>query len=57
MTETVLSLLEEFWRNFRVADAIDMSPLSGAGKHYDFQVTLCLHFDTTDVDFADIESE
>ncbi len=33
------------------------SPLSGAGKHPDFQVTLCLDFVTTNVDFAYIESE
>jgi hypothetical protein len=33
------------------------SPFSGAGKHPDFQVTSCHHFDTTDVDFACIESE
>jgi len=33
------------------------SPLSGAGKHPDFQVTSCLHFDTTYVDFAYIKSE
>ncbi len=57
MTETVLSLLEEFWRNFRVADAVDMPPLSGAGKHHNFQVTSCLHFVTTDADFAYIKSE
>jgi len=33
------------------------SPLSGAVKHPDFQVTSCHHFDTTNVDFAYIESE
>jgi hypothetical protein len=32
-------------------------PHSGAKKHPDFQVTLCIHFVTTDVDFAYIESE
>jgi hypothetical protein len=32
-------------------------PLSRAGKHPDFQVTLCIHFVTTNVDFACIESE
>ena len=31
--------------------------LSGAGKHPDFQVTSCRHFDTTNVNFAYIESE
>jgi len=33
------------------------SSLSGAAKHPDVQVTLCLHFVTTNVDFAYIESE
>jgi hypothetical protein len=35
----------------------EKSHLSGAGKHPDFQVTSCHHFDTTNVDFACIESE
>jgi len=34
-----------------------MSPLSGAEKHPDFQVTLCLRNVSTHVDFAYIESE
>jgi len=29
------------------------SPLSGAEKHHDFQVTSCHHFDSTDVKFDD----
>ena len=33
------------------------SPLSGAEKHHNFQVTSCHHFDTTNVDFAYIKSE
>jgi len=33
------------------------SPLQRAEKHLDFQVTACLHFVTTNVDFAYIESE
>ena len=33
------------------------SPLSGAEKHPDFQVTSCLQNDTTDGDFAYTESE
>jgi len=33
------------------------SPFSGAEKHPDFQVTSCHHFDTTNADFAYIESE
>jgi len=31
--------------------------LSGAEKYPDFQVTSCLHFDTTNANFACIESE
>jgi hypothetical protein len=33
------------------------SPLSGAGKHPDFQVTLCHCFVTINTNFAYIESE
>ena len=36
---------------------LEKSPLSGAGKHRDFQVTLCLQNVSTNVDFAYIESE
>jgi len=36
---------------------IEKSPLSGAGKHPDIQVTLCLQNVSTDVNFAYIESE
>ena len=32
-------------------------PLSEAIKHPDFQVTSCHHFDSTNANFADIESE
>ncbi|MHC4537965.1 MAG: hypothetical protein ACYS6K_28890 [Planctomycetota bacterium] len=35
----------------------EISPLSGADKHPDFQVTISFHFDATDVDFAHVESE
>jgi hypothetical protein len=41
----------------KMPEFFEMSPLSGAGKHPDFQVTLCHHFVTTNVDFAYIESE
>ena len=41
----------------KMPEFFEKSPLSGAGKHRNFQVTLCLHFDTTDADFAYIESE
>jgi len=33
------------------------SPLSEAEKHHNFQVTPCLHNDTTIADFSYIESE
>lgn len=32
-------------------------PLSGAGKHPDFQVTLCIQNVSIDVNFAYVESE
>jgi hypothetical protein len=35
----------------------EKSPLSGAEKQPDFQVTSCHHFVTTNVDFAYIEFE
>jgi hypothetical protein len=38
-------------------DFFEKPPLSGPEKHTDFEVTSCLHFDTTNVDFAYIESE
>ena len=41
----------------RMSGAFENPPLSGAGKHPDFQVTLWHHFVTTNVDFAYIESE
>ncbi len=41
----------------KITEFFEKSPLSGAGKHHNFQVTLCHHFDTTNVDFAQIESE
>jgi len=36
---------------------IEKSPLSEPGKHHNFQVTLCLHFVSTNVEFAYVESE
>jgi len=39
------------------SEFFEKSPLSGAEKHPDFQVTSCLHFVTTDAIFAYIESE
>jgi hypothetical protein len=41
----------------KTPESLEKPPLSGAGKHPDFQVTSCHHFDTTNVDFAYIESE
>ena len=43
--------------HLKIPEFFENSPLSGAGKHPDFQVTSCLHFDTTNVNFAYIESE
>jgi hypothetical protein len=42
---------------YKMPEFFEKSTLSGAGKHPDFQVTSCHHFDTTNVDFAYIESE
>jgi hypothetical protein len=41
----------------KTPEFFEKSPLSKAKKHPDFQVTSCLHFVTTNVDFAYIESE
>jgi hypothetical protein len=43
--------------SYKMSEFFEKSPLSGAIKHRDFPVTLCLYFVTTDVDFAYIESE
>ncbi len=43
--------------SYKIPEFFKKSPLSGAIKHPDFQVTSCHHFDTTNVDFAYIESE
>jgi hypothetical protein len=43
--------------NCKMPEFFKKSPLSGAGKHPDFQVTSCLRFVSTNVDFAYIESE
>jgi len=40
-----------------MSESIKKPPFSGTEKHPDFQVTSCHHFDTTNVDFAYIESE
>jgi hypothetical protein len=40
-----------------MSGAFEKSPLPKAEKHPHFQVTSCHHFDTTNIDFAYIESE
>ena len=42
---------------FKTQEFLERSPLSGAGKHTDFQVRLCLQNVSTNVDFAYVESE
>jgi len=41
----------------RMSGVFEKSPFSGTEKHPDFQVTSCHHFDTTNANFAYIESE
>ena len=41
----------------KMSEFFEISPLSGAKKHPDFQVTSCHHFVTTNPNFAYIESE
>jgi len=41
----------------KIPEFFKKSPLPEAKKHPDFQVTACLHFVTTIVDFAYIKSE
>jgi len=41
----------------KTPEFLKKSHLSGAGKHPDFQVTLCLQNVSTNADFAYIESE
>ena len=43
--------------SYKMPEFFEKSPLSGAEKYLDFQVTLCHHFDTTNVNFAYIKSE
>jgi hypothetical protein len=40
-----------------MSEFLEKLPLSGVEKHHNFQVILCHHFVTTNVDFAYIESE
>jgi hypothetical protein len=43
--------------NHKMSEFFEKSPLSGGRKHPDFQVTSCHQNDSTNVDFAYIESE
>jgi len=40
-----------FFMSCKISEFFEKSPLSEAGKHPDFQVTSCLHFDSTNVDY------
>jgi len=40
----------------KMSEFFEKQPLSGSGKQLDFQVTLCRHFVSTNVDFAYAES-
>jgi hypothetical protein len=44
-------------KSCKIPELFEKLSLSRAGKHPDFQVTLCHHFVTTNVDFAYIGSE
>ena len=46
-----------FGESCKLPKFFNKPPLSGAKKHPDFQVTLWLHFVTTNINFAYIESE
>jgi len=41
----------------KMPEFFEMLPLSGVEKHPDFQLTSCLHFVTTNVNFTYIKSE
>ena len=41
----------------KMSELFENSPLSGAGKHHNFQVTACHHFVTTNPNYAYIKSE
>jgi len=44
-------------KSCKISELFEKSPISGTGKHLDFQVTSCLQNVSTTVDFAQIESE
>ena len=50
-------VIDSFTLSCKIPEFFEKSHLSGAGKHPDFQVTSCLHFDTTYANFAYIASE
>ncbi len=45
------------FKDCKIPELFKKSPLSGAEKHPDFQVTSCHHFVTTNPNFAYIKSE
>jgi hypothetical protein len=44
-------LIDSYTMNIKMPEFSKKSPLSGAGKHHNFQVTSCHHFVSTDVKF------
>ena len=52
-----IPLKKPHFASCKMPEFFEKSPLSGAGKHPDFQVTSCYHFVTTNPNFAYIESE
>jgi hypothetical protein len=53
ISHTELRIDAPIFASGKMSKFFEMSPLSGAGKHPDFQVTSCLHFVNTDVKFDD----
>jgi hypothetical protein len=51
------ALKDSIFASYKIPEFFEKSPLSGAKKHPNYQVTSCHHFDTTNVDFAYIKSE
>jgi len=51
------SLNDPIFLSCKIPEFFEKLLLSGSEKHSDFQVTLCLQNVSTNVDFANIESE
>ncbi len=49
-----IPLKKPHFASCKMAEFFEMSPLSRAKKHPNFQVTFCLHFDTTDVNSCEL---